>query len=118
MSQGTTTAVRFSVRLVPVFAGEYVPVAVPSPVMPLRIPNVAFVKAPPPEKVRGKVAPRGEHSEAKNPIVAISDPPVSVYWISPQAGLQPGWLVFRVLSTDTSTVVVPGGMVRSPPVAV
>ena len=33
-----TTAVRFSVKLVPVFAGEYVPVAVPSPVMPLRNP--------------------------------------------------------------------------------
>jgi len=94
------------------------PVAVPSPVIPLRAPNVAFVKAPPPEKLRGAVAKRGEHSEAKNSIVAVSDPPVWVYRTSPQAGLQPGWLVFSVLSTETATLVVPGGMVISPPDAV
>jgi hypothetical protein len=91
--------------------------------MPLRgnpsTTSVAFVKAPPPEKVRGEVAKRGEHSEAKNSTVAVSGPPpVSVYWISPQAGLQPGWLVFSVLSTDTATLVVPGGIVIADPVAV
>jgi hypothetical protein len=115
-------AVRFSVKLLPVAAGKYVPVAVPSPVMPLRgnplTTNVAFVRAPPPEKDSGKVAARGWHSEVKNSIVAVSGPPVWVYWTSPQAGLQPGWLVARVASTDTATFVVPGGIVRSPPFAV
>ena len=77
-----------------------------------------FVKAPPPEKLWGKVGASGWHSEAKNSIVALEGPLVWLYWISPQAGLQPGLLVVSVVSTDTATWVVPGGMVRGPPFAV